>query len=174
MTAVTDTSRAAGGSWMFLGVRFDVLTAAGAPVVVAESLLPEGASPPLHVHDGLDDSFYVLDGTMVARCGQDVWLAGPGSWVQFPAGVPHTFRVVGGPLRALVVHSDESFLAAIHAIGRPVVDGDQPHAVPQLTPDELDMALSAHGVTTVGAPMEQDEADAWLTALRAATGSVGG
>ncbi|HET6965917.1 MAG TPA: cupin domain-containing protein [Acidimicrobiales bacterium] len=165
MTSVTERSGPAGGSWMFLGVRFDVLTAAGAPVVVAEFVLPEGASPPLHVHEGLDDSFYVLDGTMVIRCGPDVWLAGPGSWVQFPAGVPHTFRVLGGPLRALMVHSDDSFLAAVRAVGRPAVDGDQPDAAPELSLDELDRALSAHGVTTVGAPMERDEAEAWLTRL---------
>ena len=83
--------------WLFLGVLIDVLTEPGAPVTVAEGILPEGASPPAHVHADLDDSFYILDGRMVIRCGDDVWQAGSGSWVQFPAGVPHTFRVLGGP-----------------------------------------------------------------------------
>ena len=64
---------------------------------MAEAVLPEGASPPAHLHAALDDSFYILEGRMVIHCGDDVWLAGPGSWVQFPAGVPHTFRVLGGP-----------------------------------------------------------------------------
>ena len=50
---------------------------------------------------------------MVIHCGDDVWQAGPGSWVQFPAGVPHTFRVLGGPARVLMVHADDSFLAAV-------------------------------------------------------------
>ena len=84
--------------WLFLGVLVDVLTEPGAPVTVAEAVLPEGASPPAHLHAALDDSFYILDGRMVLHCGDDVWQAGPGSWVQFPAGVPHTFRVLGaGP-----------------------------------------------------------------------------
>jgi mannose-6-phosphate isomerase-like protein (cupin superfamily) len=56
-------------TWMFLGVRVEVRTDPDAPVVVAEGLLPSGASPPLHVHANLDDSFYLLDGRMVVRCG---------------------------------------------------------------------------------------------------------
>ena len=79
--------------WLFLGVLIDVLTEPGAPVTVAEGILPEGASA-AHVHADLDDSFYILDGRMVIRCGDDIWEAGR-SWVQFPAGV-HTFRVLGG------------------------------------------------------------------------------
>ena len=83
--------------WLFLGVLVNELTEPGAPVAVAEAIVPEGASPPAHVHAALDDSFYILDGHMVIHCGDDVWQAGPGSWVQFPVGVPHTFRVLGGP-----------------------------------------------------------------------------
>jgi mannose-6-phosphate isomerase-like protein (cupin superfamily) len=62
-------------------VLIDVLTEPGAPVTMAEAILPEGASPPAHVHADLDDSFYILDGRMIIRCGDDVWQAGPGSWV---------------------------------------------------------------------------------------------
>src|SRR5580704_5089638 len=110
--------------WLFLGVLIDVLTEPDAPVTVAEGILPEGASPPAHVHADLDDSFYLLDGRMVIRCGDEVREAGPGSWVQFPAGVPHTFRVLGGPARALLVHANDSFMAAVREIGRPATDTD--------------------------------------------------
>ena len=65
--------------WLFLGVLIDVLTEPGAPVTVAQAVLPEGASPPAHVHAALDDSFYILDGRMVLHCGGDVWQAGPGA-----------------------------------------------------------------------------------------------
>src|SRR5207248_2885597 len=118
-TAVTPAGTLSPRRWLFLGVVVDVLTEPGAPVAVAEAVLPEGASPPAHVHAALDDSFYLLDGHMVIRCGEDVWQAGPGSWVQFPAGVPHTFRVLRGPARVLMVHADDSFLAAVRVIGRP-------------------------------------------------------
>jgi mannose-6-phosphate isomerase-like protein (cupin superfamily) len=133
--------------WLFLGVLVDVLTEPGAPVTVAEGILPEGASLQAHVHADLDDSFYILDGRMVIRCGDDVWQAGSGSWVQLPAGVPHTFRVLGGPARVLMVHADDSFLAAVRQIGRPVTGTDVPDGQQGLTIEELDRAFAAHGIT---------------------------
>jgi quercetin dioxygenase-like cupin family protein len=148
--------------WLFLGVLIDMLTEPGAPVTVAEGILPEGASPPAHVHADLDDSFYILDGRMVIRCGGDVWQAGPGSWVQFPASVPHTFRVLGGPARVLMVHADDSFLAAVRQIGRPATGADIAEVTQGLTVQELDQAFAAHGITNVGPPMEQAEAERLL------------
>src|SRR5579859_5165485 len=145
--------------WLFLGILLDVLTGPGAPVTVAEAIVPEGASPPAHVHATLDDSFYILDGRMVIHCGDDVWQAGPGSWVQFPAGVPHTFRVLGGPARVLMVHADDSFLAAVRAIGHPVTATDVTQAPPGPTIAELDRMLAAHGITNVGPPLEQPEVE---------------
>ena len=97
-----------------------------APVTVAHAVLPEGAFSPAHLHAALDDSFYILHGRIVLHCGDDAWQAGPGSWVQFPAGVPHTFRVLVGPARVLMVHADDSFLAAVRPIGRPATSTDVP------------------------------------------------
>jgi quercetin dioxygenase-like cupin family protein len=149
-------------------VLIDVLTEPGAPVTVAEGILPEGASPPAHVHADLDDSFYILEGRMVIRCGDDVWQAGSGSWVQFPAGLPHTFRVLGGPARILMIHADDSFLAAVRQIGRPAAGTDVPDATQGPTIEELDRAFAAHGITNVGPPVEQAEAERLLGQLAAA------
>jgi mannose-6-phosphate isomerase-like protein (cupin superfamily) len=151
--------------WLFLGVLVNVLTEPGAPVTVAEAIVPEGASPPTHVHAGLDDSFYLLEGRMVIRCGDEVWEAGPGSWVQFPARVPHTFRVLGGPVRALLIHANDSFLAVVREIGRPATGTDIAEVTRDLTIEELDLAFGAHGITNVGPPMEQAEAERLLGQL---------
>jgi quercetin dioxygenase-like cupin family protein len=145
--------------WLFLGVLIDVLTEPGAPVTVAQAVLPQGASPPAHTHAALDDSFYILDGRMLLRCGDDTWQAGPGSWVQFPAGVPHTFRVLDGPARILLAHANDSFLAAVQQIGRPATGTDIPEATHGPAIEELDRAFAAHGITNVGPPMEQAEAE---------------
>jgi hypothetical protein len=97
---------------------------------------------------------------MVLHCGDDAWEAGPGSWVQFPAGVPHTFRVLGGPARVLLVHADDSFLAAVRDIGRPAAGGTGvPEPAPGPNADELGRMLAVHGITNVGPPMEQAEAE---------------
>jgi quercetin dioxygenase-like cupin family protein len=156
---------------LFLGVLIDVLTKPGAPVTVAEAVLPAGASPPAHVHDGLDDSFYVLDGHMVVQCGDDVQRAGPGSWVQFPAGVPHSFRVMGGPARVLMVHADDSFLAVVRDIGRPATDADAPDATAGPSIEELSRAFAAHGMANVGMPIEQAEAERLLKQVASAAAS---
>ena len=150
--------------WMFLGVAVDVLTEPGAPVAVAAAVLPDGASPPLHFHDDLDDSFYVLDGHMIVRCGDDVFVARPGTWVQFPHGVPHTFRVLGGPARILLAHANDSFIRAVQTIGRPTDGNDMPTTSGDSV-ESLDEALAEFGITSVGPPMEQPEADAWLRAV---------
>jgi hypothetical protein len=147
---------------MFLGVRVDILTALDAPVVVAEAIVPAGASPPLHTHDGLDDSFYVLEGQLVVRCGHDIFLATRGTWVQFPRQVPHTFRVIDGPARILLVHGDDSFVGSVMAVGRRAGANDIPTTAPGPSMEELDAALAGHGITNVGPPMEQPEADRWL------------
>jgi mannose-6-phosphate isomerase-like protein (cupin superfamily) len=44
-----------------------------------------GAGPPLHVHDREDESFYVLDGELSVRCGDDAFEAAAGSFVFLPA-----------------------------------------------------------------------------------------
>ena len=126
---------------------------------VADAIMPEGASPPAHLHAALDDSFYILDGRMVIHCGDDVWHAGPGSWVQFPAGVPHTFRVLGGPARILLVHADDSFLAAVREIGRPATGTNVPDTKQGPT------------ISNVGPPMELPEAERLLSQLAGAVSS---
>jgi quercetin dioxygenase-like cupin family protein len=48
--------------------------------------------PPPHVHERLHDMFYVLDGTLTVRLGDDTHEAGAGTFVCVPPGVVHTFR----------------------------------------------------------------------------------
>jgi mannose-6-phosphate isomerase-like protein (cupin superfamily) len=150
-------------TWFALGlVAVEHSSGAGGLPVVAEAVLPEGASPPLHVHEDLDDSFYIVDGLMVLRCGDEVRVARGGEWVPFPRGVPHTFRVVDGPARILMVHADDSFMALFKEVGRPLRDGDHPTTEGGPTPEQLERAMAAHGISTVGPCMEEPEARALL------------
>jgi hypothetical protein len=136
----------------------------GGPVV-AEGTVPEGASPPLHVHHDLDDSFYLLDGQMVLRCGDEVWVAGPGEWVPFPRGVPHTFRVMGGPARVLMVHANDSFIGLMRELGQPagIAETTTPTDGPSL--EALSRVMEEHDISTVGPCMEEEEAQAHLASL---------
>ena len=40
---------------------------------LVESWVPAGASPPLHVHHREDESFWVLEGHLRFRCGDEGW-----------------------------------------------------------------------------------------------------
>jgi len=72
-TAVVDSPENEKGlAWWFLDTL--VVEHRCAPemgTVVLEMTLPVGSAPPLHVHDDLDDTWYILEGQMVVRCGDE-------------------------------------------------------------------------------------------------------
>jgi mannose-6-phosphate isomerase-like protein (cupin superfamily) len=70
---------------------------------LAESLIPPGfAGPPPHQHEKLHDMFYVLEGTLTLRLGDETVTAGPGTFACVPPGVVHTFSNPGDePVRFL-------------------------------------------------------------------------
>jgi mannose-6-phosphate isomerase-like protein (cupin superfamily) len=132
-------------------------------VFVFEQLLPEGASPPLHVHDGLDDSFFALEGQVVFRRGDEVFLAEPGCWVSVPSGTPHSFRVMGGPARILLVHDDSSFRDLVHDLGEPAHEQALPTSTGGPGLERLSQALRDHDSRVVGDSMTYTDALAFLT-----------
>ena len=59
---------------------------------LSESTVAPGfPGPPPHVHDELHDMFYVVDGELTMRLGDDEVKAGPGTFVCVPPGTVHTF-----------------------------------------------------------------------------------
>lgn len=63
-----------------------------------------------HVHPDEDDSFYVLEGRMAFLHGEEIIMAGPGTFVLVPPGVRHGFRNDGGvPVRMVNVHAPAGF-----------------------------------------------------------------
>jgi mannose-6-phosphate isomerase-like protein (cupin superfamily) len=119
-----------------------------------ESLVRAGSSPPLHVHHREDEAFYVLEGQVRFHYdGQDV-LAGPGSFVFLPRGVPHTFRVEGDEdARLLTLISPGGGERFFVAAGR---TPDGPGLPPPGPPDvELLKRVSAEfGAEIVGPPLQ--------------------
>jgi mannose-6-phosphate isomerase-like protein (cupin superfamily) len=135
--------------------------------VVLEMTLPVGAAPPLHVHDNLDDTWYILEGQMVVRCGDEELVVGAGHWVSMPRGVPHTFLVVGDrEARILLVHDNTSFRDFIRELGIPA--GTQIVPPQPLFPsmEELARVASAHDLRPIGPPLSVEEAGAVLAKAR--------
>lgn len=98
--------------------RFKVLGEAtgGAYSLVEETLLDRDG-PPLHVHDGEEEAFYVLSGRGVFVVGDDRRELGAGDFVLVPRGAPHALARLGDDeLRMLVITSPaglEQFFAEV-------------------------------------------------------------
>lgn len=102
-------------------------TLAGAAFVVAE-WVDDGESSaerpvaPLHVHNADDEAWYVLEGALGFRRGDEQLLAPAGSAVLVPAGVAHTFwNAAGGRTRYLILMTPR-IAALIEALHEPVDD----------------------------------------------------
>jgi mannose-6-phosphate isomerase-like protein (cupin superfamily) len=55
-------------------------------------LEPHQAGPGAHSHDANDDIFYVLEGTVTFRLGDEYVDACAGTFIRVPAGVTHDFE----------------------------------------------------------------------------------
>jgi quercetin dioxygenase-like cupin family protein len=147
----------AGRAYWFLDTLAAVHSAT--PPLVIEITVPPGGSPPLHVHDDLDDCSYLLDGALAVRCGDRTFAAVPGTYLPQPRGVAHTFRVLGSrPARMLLIHGDDSFLRLIRSLGVPAPSHAVPSGMAPVPLETLERALREVGVRVVGPSMTSGEA----------------
>ncbi len=95
------------------------IASTGGVITLIESRTTGGA--PLHVHSREDECFYVLDGTIIVHCGEDVFHAGPGAFVFLPRGVPHDWDVTSGTATLLMITVPamlDEFLREYHTAGQ--------------------------------------------------------
>jgi quercetin dioxygenase-like cupin family protein len=81
----------------------------GGSLGLVEGQFYRGFGPPLHVHSREDEAFYILEGEIRFRQGEEDFTAGTGDWVWGPRGVPHAFKVVSETARALVLVTPGGF-----------------------------------------------------------------
>lgn len=100
-----------------------------------DDVVPAGhEGPPLHYHPRFDEGFYLLDGNLVFRVGDEVREVGAGEVALAPRTVPHTFvNRTDRDVRVLMFVSPagfERYFAEGAALARPpdddtVVVGDR-------------------------------------------------
>lgn len=74
------------------------------------TIQPHRDGPPIHQHAAEDDSFYMLEGELTFVVDDEEVIAGPGTFVLVPPGVPHTFANRGDePARFANVHAPAGF-----------------------------------------------------------------
>jgi mannose-6-phosphate isomerase-like protein (cupin superfamily) len=107
--------------------------------VIAEWKDPGGVNPPLwiaplHRHHRDDEAWYVLDGTLGLRVGDEDLLAHAGTAVMVARGTPHTYWNAGsGELRYLLVMT-----ANIHALIEEI------HAMKDRSPEAMRAVFERH------------------------------
>jgi quercetin dioxygenase-like cupin family protein len=93
---------------------------------LVEATFPPDFGPPLHVHSREGEGFYVLEGEIRFRQGDDEFVGGPGTWVWGPPGVAHAFRTGSEGARALVVVAPGGFERMFEAGGVPATSPEPP------------------------------------------------
>lgn len=120
---------------------------------LVESQAPPGSMPPLHVHHGHDEIFYVLEGRLSIHLPGRTIEIGPGESAFGPRGIPHTYRVESEEdARVLVATTSGAFAAFVGEMSVPVDgDGYAPEGVLP-APPELVAAGARHGIEVLGPP----------------------
>jgi quercetin dioxygenase-like cupin family protein len=92
-----------------------------------EQELPAGFAPPPHTHHAEDEAFYVLDGAITFRCGDQTLEATDGSFVFLPRDVAHGFTVAeSGPARVLQLNAPAGLEQFFEELGSPAGEPARP------------------------------------------------
>jgi mannose-6-phosphate isomerase-like protein (cupin superfamily) len=146
-----------GEAYWFYGDLAIVRSPDGAKPIIIEHHLGPGSAAPLHVHTGVDDSFFLMAGELALRCGEQTFVARVGDYVSLPEGVPHTLRVIGDSEAVLLqTHAGPDFLNFIRAVGVPATQPRPDMAT--LNFEALNRVAAETGQPVIGPPMSLDEA----------------
>lgn len=136
--------------WEFL-VPSDVTHGA---LSVFRATMPEGFSPPRHIHTREEEVFLVLDGDVCFDLAGRRRLAGPGTSVFMPRGIAHTFRVQSPVARMLGIMVPGAFEQLFRNLSRPAGERALPPA--GSSPLEIAAVMAEQirlGTEVVGPPM---------------------
>ena len=133
--------------------------ATGGKLSVFQATMPEGFSPPRHIHTREDEVFMVEEGEALFDVDGRILTAGPGTTVFMPRGVPHTFRVLSPVARMLGVMTPGGFEELFRNLGMPASGRTLPPA--GAVPFDLPAVMAEQerlGTRVVGAPLSGSEA----------------
>ena len=98
--------------------------------------------PPPHIHSREDESFFVLEGEVDFQIGDEKITAQPGTFIQGPRGIAHSFKNnTQLPARMLVFITPAGFENFVNEFAQPVASFGSP-AIPT-SKDEIDKLLAA-------------------------------
>lgn len=118
----------------------------GGSVTALENIVAPGEGPPLHTHDEQDEIWFVVEGDLRFRLGDDVVAAPTGSWAFVPRRTAHCFQNAGtSPARILVLFTPAGMEAFFERFSALTPDDVSPEMFQKLGSDQ--------GMTVVGPPL---------------------
>jgi mannose-6-phosphate isomerase-like protein (cupin superfamily) len=122
-----------------LGVGFSLVDYSAAPGV---------PGPPLHVHDAIDEAWYLLEGQLNVQVGEERRLVGAGSFLLVPHAIPHTFVNAGEDwARWVGVLSPGTALGMLEELGQILSQSDPPDE------DAIARMFERYGTAVLGPPL---------------------
>lgn len=111
-----------------------------------------GMEPPPHIHSNEDETYYILDGTLWFKVGEDEFTAQKGDFVFLPRNVKHEFKVLSEEFHCHVglfpAGIDDFFLEMSqphHSLEIPPVDKTPPS--PEIL-EKIAKLYQKYGITT--------------------------
>jgi quercetin dioxygenase-like cupin family protein len=125
---------------------------------VFRAAMPEGFSPPRHIHTREDEVFLVLDGGVCFDLDGRRVPAGPGTSVYMPRGVPHTFLIQSSVARMLGVLVPGAFEQLFRNLSVPA--GERALPAPGTVPLDVPAVMAEQirlGTEVVGPPVRPED-----------------
>jgi hypothetical protein len=115
---------------------------------------PKYGGSPLHVHHGVWEWLYILDGEFVADCGGKLYRLKKGDSLEMPADVPHRWSVASVSQSAILhSYSPAGRMNEFFETPKRRADGTRlPH-------DELVRIYEQFGMSLLGDPLSKEQGD---------------
>jgi len=113
--------------------------------------LIEALVAPWHVHHREDEMFYLLEGNVLFKCGDELFQAGSGSFIFLPRDIPHSYKNIGETAaRWLILTTPAGIERFFMEAGTPALeDGLRPQP---LDPKKLAAIAAKYGQEILGPP----------------------
>lgn len=120
---------------------------------------PPGTATPLHRHTREAESFFVLDGRLDYRAGEEMFELYEGCFIYLPRALPHAFRVRGDrPCRILAIVAPPGLLGLYDEVGVPAPEHRLPDGDGRPLEEEIarwNETGPRYGLEVVGPPIPE-------------------
>ncbi|MBC7967564.1 MAG: cupin domain-containing protein [Fuerstia sp.] len=108
-----------------------------------EAIVPPGGGPPPHVHSREEEGFYVLEGEITFRIGDERVVAKAGMFANMPVGTPHSFRnETDKPAKMLISIAPAGLEHMFFEVGVPLPEGSTTALPPEKAEIERLLAVA--------------------------------